>query len=217
MEDVLRPVGFVAIVVGFILVALGVAASMNALPPAQFPDRWLELAGGIFMLVGIGLTAIAGRSAEPSVNATTNPSVTSSTTPSVTAPHTTFSIKITKSSKTVGADTGGMIPSVLSRLVDVSSKAMIAGMLADLDDPAKSSSIHIEGADPAQVKEELRKLLSPDKTLGAVDQGGSSVAGPPPATSMDAQANQLRELDDLHAAGDLTDEQYQAARTKLLG
>ena len=209
MEDVLRPVGFVAIVVGFILVALGVAASMNALPPAQFPDRWLELAGGIFMLAGIGLTAIAGRSAEPSV--------TSSSTPSVTAPNTTFSIKITKSTKTIDANPGGLNPAALSRLVDVSSKAMIAGMLADLDDPAKSSTIHIEGADQAQVKEELRKLLSVDKTSEAADSGGSSIAGPQPDASMDARSNHLRELDDLHAAGVLSDEQYQAARAKLLG
>lgn len=198
MEDVLRAVGFVAIVIGFVVVALGVAASMGTLPPAQFPERWLELVGGIIMLAGIGLTALAGRSSKPSVIA--------STTQSVTAPNTTFSIKITKSTKTVGADSSGMIPAVLSRLVDVSSKAMIAGMLADLDDPAKASTIHIEGADPEQVKAELRKLLSPDKTTE-----------PQPITSMDTRSNQLRELDDLHATGVLTDEQYQAARAKLLG
>ena len=209
MEDALRLVGFVAIVFGFVLVALGVAASMHTLPPEQFPVRWLELSGGIFMLAGIGLTALAGRSGDPAAIA--------STTRPVTAPKTTFSIKITKSTKTVGTDPGGILPAALSRLVDVSSKAMIAGMLADLDDPAKSSMIHIEGADPAQVKEELRKLLSSDKAPEAVDTGGSSTVDVQLNASTDARSNQLRELDDLHAAGILNDEQYQAARAKLLG
>jgi uncharacterized protein YjeT (DUF2065 family) len=209
VEDILRPVGFVAIVIGFVLVALGVATSMHALPPAQFPDRWLALVGGIFMLVGIGLTALAGRSVKPSVIAPTAPQVK--------PPLATFSIKITKSTKTVGSEPGGLIPTALSRLVDVSSKAMIAGMLADLDDPSKASTIHIEGADPAQVKEELRKLLSSDNTVQADLKAGSSTADSPPETSIDARSSQLRELDDLHATGVLSDEQYQAARAKLLG
>jgi uncharacterized protein YjeT (DUF2065 family) len=209
MEDGLRPIGFVAIVIGFVFIALGIAASMGTLPASQFPDRWLELVGGIFMLAGVGLTALAGRTGKPSAVA--------STTPSVTAPNTTFSIKITKSAKTIGADPGGMIPAVLSRLVDVSSKAMVAGMLADLDDPAKASTIHIEGADLEQVKAELRKLLSPDKTAEANSDAGSNMAESQPNVSTDARSNQLRELDDLHAAGVLSDEQYQAARAKLLG
>jgi hypothetical protein len=192
-----------------VLVALGIAQSVHALPPAQFPDRWLELVGGIFMLVGIGLTALAGRSSEQPV--------TSGTARPVTAPNTTFSIKITKSTTTVGADPGGMIPAALSRLVDVSSKAMIAGMLADLDDPAKSSTIHIEGVDSGQVKDELRKLLSPDKTTEADDASGSSTATSQPEVSLDARSTQLRELDELHTAGVLSDDQYQAARTKLFG
>lgn len=94
---------------------------------------------------------------------------------------------------------------------------MLAGIIADLDDPAKASSIHIEGADPSQVKEELQKLLSPDTTAEAVAAAGSSTAEAQPEAAPESRLSQLRELDDLHAAGTLSDEQYQAARAKLLG
>jgi hypothetical protein len=208
VEDVLRPVGFVAIVFGFVLAALGVASSLHAVPPAQFPDRWLELTGGFFMLAGIGLTAIAGRSGEPFlIQATTRTSP---------PPDGELSINVTTSTKTIGAPPR-MLSSLLSKLVDASSKDMIAGMLADLDDPSKASTIHIEGADPAQVKEELRRLLSPDTSGGSDDKAGAGGAEPPPDASLDLRSSQLRELDNLHATGVLNDEQYDAARAKLLG
>jgi len=209
VEDVLRPVGFICIVFGFVVVALGVAESMHALPAGQLPDRWLELVGGIFMLVGIGLTAIAGRSGQPFI--------ISATPRSVPAPVTEFSVKMTKSTSPVGVDTAGMIPTALSHLLDASSKAMLAGMIADLDDPTKASTIHIEGADPSQVKDELRKLLLPDKTADAVAAEVPSTAETQPEALQDSRSGQLRELDDLHAAGVLSDEQYQAARAMLLG
>lgn len=210
MEDVLRPLGFVVIVFGFLLVALGVAQSMHAVPPGQLPDRWLESVGGIFMLAGIGLTAIAGRSGEPSIISTTVRSPAD-------AADSALSFKITKTTKTIGVDPAGMIPMALSHLVDASSKALLTGMLADLNDPSKSSTIHIEGTDAAQVKEELRKLLSPDKPAEAGEAAASSTTDMPPDASLDVATGKLRELDDLHAAGVLNDEQYQAARAKLLG
>jgi uncharacterized protein YjeT (DUF2065 family) len=208
-EDQLRPIGFVSVTFGFLLVALGVAQSLHALPPAQFPDRWLEMVGGIFVLAGIGLTAIAGRSGQPSI--------ISDTTRSLAAPNAVFSVKITKSTSGIGEDPAGMVPTALSHLLDASSKSMLAGMIADLDDPTKASSIHIEGADPSQVKEELQKLLSPDTTSGAVAAAGSSTAQTQPEAPPESRLSQVRELDDLHAAGVLSDDQYQAARAKLLG
>jgi hypothetical protein len=193
-----------------VLVALGIAQSLHALPPAQFPDRWLELVGGIFMLVGIGLTALAGRSGQPFI-------IPATAQAPVTAPNVGFSINVTKSTKSIGVAEAGIISTVLSKVVDKSSDAMIAGMLADLDDPSKASNIHIEGVDPGQVKDELRRLLSRDTSTDPVDTAGSSIADPRPDTSFDARSSQLRELDDLHAAGLLNDEQYQAARAKLPG
>jgi hypothetical protein len=210
VEDVLRPLGVVVIVFGFLLVALGVAQSMHAVPPGQLPDRWLESVGGVFMLAGIGLTAIAGRSGEPSIISTTVRSPAD-------AADSALSFKITKTTKTIGVDPAGMIPMALSHLVDASSKALLTGMLADLNDPSKSSTIHIEGADAAQVKEELRKLLSPDKPAEAGEAAASSTTETPPDASLDVATGKLRELDDLHAAGVLNDDQYQAARAKLLG
>lgn len=210
MEDVLRPLGFVSIVFGFILVALGVAQSMHAVPPGQLPDQWLESVGGIFMLVGIGLTAIAGRSGEPSIISATARSP-------VDATNGALSFKITKTTKTMGVDPAGMIPTALSHLVDASSKALLTGMLADLNDPTKASTIHIEGADAAKVKEELQKLLSPANAADATEAAAPSTTESQPDASLDVAASQLRELDDLHAAGVLSDEQYQAARAKLLG
>ena len=210
MEDVLRPLGFVCIIFGFVLVALGVAQSMHVIAQVQLPDRWLESVGGIFMLAGIGLTAIAGRSGEASI-------ISSTTATPAGASNSSLSFKITKTTKTIGVDPAGMIPTALSHLVDASSKALLTGMLADLNDPSKASTIHIEGADVAHVKEELRKLLSPGQTAEVLDPSTASAADPQPDASLDVRSGQLRELDELHAAGVLNDEQYQAARAKLLG
>jgi hypothetical protein len=210
VEDVLRPIGFVCVVFGFVLVALGIAQSMHAVPPGQLPDRWLESVGGIFMLVGIGLTAIAGRSGEPYI-------ISSTTTLPVEATDNPLSIKITKTTRTIGVDPGGMIPTALSHLVDASSKGLLAGMLADLEDPSKASTIQVDGVHVAQVKDELRRLLALAVAAEEPAATGTDTTAPEPETQADVSANRLRELDDLHAAGVLSEELYQAARAKLLG
>lgn len=210
MEDVLRPLGFVGIVFGFLLVALGIAQSFHAIPPTQFSDGLLESAGGIILFIGFALTVIArlfGDSA--SFFATARPPVESA--------NNAVSFKITKTTKTVGVDPAGMIPTALSHLVDASSKALLTGMLADLEDPSKASTIQIEGGDAAQIKEQLRKLLSPALAAEADAATAPGATEPAPDVPLDASAAKLRELDDLHASGVLNDEQYQAARAKLLG
>lgn len=208
MEGVLRPLGFVGIVFGFLLVALGVAQSFHAISPTQFSDRLLESAGGIIFFIGFALTAIARLFGEPaSISAMARPPVGTSNNP--------LSITVTKTTRTIGVDPAGMIPTALSHLVDASSRTLLTGMLADLEDPTKASTIQIEGADAAQIKDHLRKLLSPAATTEVT--GATATSDPKPEASPDIAAGQLRELDDLHAAGVLSDEQYQAARAKLLG
>jgi|GEM_PF-6963053 len=208
MEDVLRPLGFVGIVFGFLLIALGIAQSFHTIPPTQFSDRLLESTGAVLIVIGIALTEIARRSGESATVSAV------STIPGTDA-NKPLSITMTKTTRTIGVDPAGMTPTALSHLVDASSKALLTGMLADLNDPSKASTIHIEGGDIEQVKEKLRTLLSPATAAEVTD--ATAASNPNPDAPLDASAAQLRELDDLHAAGVLSDEQYQAARAKLLG
>ena len=42
-------------------------------------------------------------------------------------------------------------------------------------------------------------------------------APPPPAPTQDTQADEIQRLADMHAAGNLTDEEFAAAKAKVLG
>jgi len=59
--------------------------------------------------------------------------------------------------------------------------------------------------------------LSPAKADDSAEEAAPSTAETQPDASLDVAESKLRELDDLHTAGVLSDEQYQAARAKLLG
>jgi hypothetical protein len=198
-----RPLGFVCIVIGFVVVALGVAQSMEAIPATQLSSRSLEMIGALFCIIGFVLTTIAGSAP---VSSTFIAPAGSPEPPTIG----TRTFTVTKTI-TGFAPSGAHVPGVVERLVDASSKALLSGMLADLDDPAKRSKIQIEGGDPEQITDQLRKYLS------SAEAPEADTTASLPDNSADGRSKQLQELDDLHNAGVLSDEQYQAVRAKLLG